>query len=249
MKFCKYCGKQLEDHETCTCQNVQETNSPYAVQSNKQPSEFGKKLGMAFKNMPMAFKSFWQGPDNIVNIAIKEKDILLSSVYSAIFFLATLLYNVFLILSLQTGIDKYTDIPLLGGLIDAVEIFNFGKILLTSIVMTILVGGLYVLLEGLINLVVCKKDAKSAFLNAFITFSIKSIPVSILFVLGGILSFASLTGSATQSTKMMLIVNLAVVIAVAICVFVAVKLLVWNCDISSATSALGDYSDYFGDFY
>lgn len=264
MKFCKYCGKQLEDNESCTCQNTVLSDALENSIPTQAPSGESKINDCSvLNNLLTSFKSFWKNPDSTVSIAIQERDITLSIIYSVVFFIATLLYNVFLFSSFNISMNSFDSIPLIGGYLSGFSVFNFGKILLTSIVMSLLIGGLYVLINVVINIIICKNNAKVAFLNAFITFSLKSIPFTVLLVLCGLLSFLSLylllaflvigityliislcsdisilIGSITKNTRVMLTVNLTIAICLMICLVVSCKFLIWNLNLSSVTNLL-----------
>ena len=261
MKFCRYCGKQLEDNESCTCKNTVLSDALENSIPTQAPSGESKiKDCSVLNNLLTSFKSFWKNPDSTVSIAIQERDITLSIIYSVVFFIATLLYNVFLF---NAGINSLDSIPYIGGYISGFIVFNFWKILLTSLVMSLLIGSLYVLINFVINIIICKNNVKVSFLNAFITFSLKSIPFTILLVLCGLLSFLSLylllaflvigityliislcsdisilIGSVTKNTKVMLAVNLSIAIALMICLVVSYKFLFWNLNLSSVTNLL-----------
>ena len=80
MKFCKYCGKQLEDNEVCSCQQpatpvqpVQQPVNPYQAAAPATPAK-PNKFVLAFKNFPTIFLSYWNNSKRIADIAKKEKE-------------------------------------------------------------------------------------------------------------------------------------------------------------------------------
>lgn len=196
MKFCKYCGAQLEDNSVCNCEksraahaqqanaqyqqpqyqnpvqpNAQPQQSPYAVNNNAVPA--GENAFVkALKNIPVVFTSFFKDSKTVIKTAKAEKDIVVASLFSAIFFIALILGNTFLMLSMSA--------------------LDFPKTLLVSLVMTVLIGGIYsVILFAYVKKFKSEENAGKAFIDAFITFSIESIPASIGWILVGLFALVS----------------------------------------------------------
>lgn len=202
MKFCKYCGAQLEDNAVCNCEksraaqaqqanaqyqqpvqpqqpqyqnpvqpNAQPQQSPYAVNNNAVPA--GENAFVkALKNIPVVFTSFFKDSKTVIKTAKAEKDIVVASLFSAIFFIALILGNTFLMLSMSA--------------------LDFPKTLLVSLVMTVLIGGLYsVILFAYVKKFKSEENAGKAFIDAFITFSIESIPASIGWILAGLFALVN----------------------------------------------------------
>lgn len=202
MKFCKYCGAQLEDNAVCNCEksraaqaqqanaqyqqpvqpqqpqyqnpvqpNAQPQQSPYTVNNNAVPA--GENAFVkALKNIPVVFTSFFKDSKTVIKTAKAEKDIVVASLFSAIFFIALILGNTFLMLSMSA--------------------LDFPKTLLVSLVMTVLIGGLYsVILFAYVKKFKSEENAGKAFIDAFITFSIESIPASIGWILAGLFALVS----------------------------------------------------------
>lgn len=196
MKFCKYCGAQLEDNAVCNCEksraahaqqanaqyqqpqyqdpvqpNAQPQQSPYAVNNNAVPA--GENAFVkALKNIPVVFTSFFKDSKTVIKTAKAEKDIVVASLFSAIFFIALILGNTFLMLSMSA--------------------LDFPKTLLVSLVMTVLIGGIYsVILFAYVKKFKSEENAGKAFIDAFITFSIESIPASIGWILVGLFALVS----------------------------------------------------------
>mgnify|MGYP001534803120 FL=1 len=213
MKFCKYCGAQLEDNAVCNCeksraaqaqaqqanaqaqpqyqqpfqpqqpkyqnpvqqqyaqpQNPQTQQSPYAV-NNTAPIG-GNAFVKALKNIPVVFTSFFKDSKTVIKTAKAEKDIILGALFSAIFFIALILGNMFLMLSMSA--------------------LDFPKTLLVSLVTTILIGGFYsVILFAYVKKYKTEENTAKAFIDSFITFSIESIPASIGWILAGLCALIS----------------------------------------------------------
>lgn len=196
MKFCKYCGAQLEDNAVCNCEksraahaqqanaqyqqpqyqnpvqpNAQPQQSPYAVNNNAVPA--GENAFVkALKNIPVVFTSFFKDSKTVIKTAKAEKDVVVASLFSAIFFIALILGNTFLMLSMSA--------------------LDFPKTLLVSLVMTVLIGGIYsVILFAYVKKFKSEENAGKAFIDAFITFSIESIPASIGWILVGLFALVS----------------------------------------------------------
>lgn len=299
MKFCKYCGAQLEDNAVCNCeksraaraqqvaaqaqqvnaqaqnqqpvqpqyqnpvqqqyaqqQNPQPQQSPYAVNNTMPAGE--NAFVKALKNIPVVFTSFFKDSKTVIKTAKAEKDIVIAALFSAIFFIALLLGNMFFMLSMH--------------------VLSFPKTLLVSLIMTVLIGGLYsVILFAYVKKYNPVENAGKAFIDAFITFSIESIPASIIWLLAGLSAFVSVycfifflvfemlylvislvnqikanVPEAKNSSLFTLIITLIVSVAFIIVFFIGARLTVWSFDVSSfATSALtsliggGSYSSWY----
>lgn len=202
MKFCKYCGAQLEDNAVCNCEksraaqaqqanaqyqqpvqpqqpqyqnpvqpNAQPQQSPYAVNNNAVPA--GENAFVkALKNIPVVFTSFFKDSKTVIKTAKAEKDIVVASLFSAIFFIALILGNMFLMLSMSA--------------------LDFPKTLLVSLVTTVLIGGFYsVILFAYVKKYKTEENTAKAFIDSFITFSIESIPASIGWILAGLCALVS----------------------------------------------------------
>lgn len=299
MKFCKYCGAQLEDNAVCNCeksraagaqqaaaqaqqvnaqaQNQQSVQTPYqnpvqqqyAQTQNPQPQQSPYAVNntmpvgenafvKALKNIPVVFTSFFKDSKTVIKTAKAEKDIVIAALFSAIFFIALLLGNMFFMLSMSA--------------------LSFPKTLLVSLIMTVLIGGLYsVILFAYVKKYNPTENAGKAFIDAFITFSIESIPASIIWLLAGLTALISVycfvfflvfemlylvislvnqikanVPDAKNSSLFTLILTLIVSVAFIIIFFIGARLTVWSFDVSSfATSALtsliggGSYSSWY----
>lgn len=288
MKFCKYCGAQLEDNAVCNCeksraaqaqaqqanaqaqpqyqqpvqpqqpqyQNPVQQQSPYAVNNTAPVGE--NAFVKALKNIPVVFTSFFKDSKTVIKTAKAEKDIILGALFSAIFFIALILGNMFLMLSMSA--------------------LDFPKTLLVSLVTTVLIGGFYsVILFAYVKKYKTEENTGKAFIDSFITFSIESIPASIGWILAGLCALISTylflfffvivmlyliislvnqvkanVPEAKNSTLFNLILTLIVAVAFIIVFYIGGKLTMWSFNTSSfATSALmslfggGSYSSLY----
>lgn len=281
MKFCKYCGAQLEDNAVCNCeksraaqaqqaqtqaqnqqpvqpqqpqyqnpvqqqyaqpQNPQPQQSPYAVNNATPAGE--NAFVKALKNIPVVFTSFFKDSKAVIKTAKDEKDIVLGALFSAIFFIALILGNMFLMLSMSA--------------------LDFPKTLLVSLVMTVLIGGFYsVILFAYVKKFKPEENTGKAFIDAFITFSIESIPASIGWILAGLFALVSAyvflfffaivmlylvislvnqvkanVPEAKNSALFTLILTLIVAVAFVIVFYIGTKLTMWSFNTGSfATNA------------
>lgn len=259
MKFCKFCGKQLNDNELCTCQQFRKpventegveqpiNSSPYASVKVASNNKINENISKGLKNFPVSFKAFWKNADSTIDIAKKENDFILSGIYTAILFIALLFFNMFLMLAIdRVEFSGYSLSDVGYGF------FNFGKVLLTAFVMTIVVEGVYILFNALTSILYKQGAAKDLFKNAFISVSLNSLPASILFFLSGVFAFVSfkfavillaialvyllvimfndtfkISGSITNSIKSYLVVLMAVVLF-ALFIYISLSMLKWN---------------------
>lgn len=286
MKFCKYCGAQLEDNAVCNCeksraaqaqaqqanaqaqpqyqqpvqpqqpqyqnpvqqqyaqpQNPQTQQSPYAVNNTAPIGE--NAFVKALKNIPVVFTSFFKDSKTVIKTAKAENDIILGALFSAIFFIALILGNMFLMLSMSA--------------------LDFPKTLLVSLVTAVLIGGFYsVILFAYVKKYKTEENTAKAFIDSFITFSIESIPASIGWILAGLCALISVymflfffvivmlylvislvnqvkanVPEAKNSALFTLILTLIVAVAFMIVFFIGAKLTMWSFNTSTfATSVL-----------
>lgn len=281
MKFCKYCGAQLEDNAVCNCEkstaaqaqqanaqyqqpvqpqqpqyqnpvqpNAQPQQSPYAVNNNAVPAGENAFI-KALKNIPVVFTSFFKDSKTVIKTAKAEKDIVVASLFSAIFFIALILGNTFLMLSMSA--------------------LDFPKTLLVSLVMTVLIGGLYsVILFAYVKKFKSEENAGKAFIDAFITFSIESIPASIGWILAGLFALVSVylflfffvivmlylvislvnqvkanVPEAKNSALFTLILTLIITVAFIIVFYIGSNLTMWSFNTSSFASNI--FASLLGD--
>lgn len=277
MKFCPYCGKQLQDNEVCSCRTqttapVQQPvqQSPYAAATPAQPMGENKFV-KALKELPNVLKSFLKDAKNTVNIAKANNDLMLAIVLSIVFFIAVFLSNCFTYLGLTISVKSM--LGMFGG---AISLFHFPQILVTSVVMTALIIVMFVLVTFLSNKLFNKEaDVKKCIVDAFITFSVYSLPASAGLLLAGLTGFLSIylllafvmftivylvfvlaqelkANEGVSSTKFTLLNVLFITIALAVVLYVGFNMALWCLDlgglIGSAVSGIGGsmLGDLFG---
>ncbi len=175
MKFCKFCGKQLADNEICSCQTQAQATAPAAKKASPYavggaPSVGGTKFVDALKNIPVVFTSYWTKSKEIIGVAKKTNDFILSALYCAILFLIMFGFNC--------------------CFFAAQKAFNFGIVILTALIGVVIFAGFYTLVKFVIVKMFNKQaDTKKAFIDAFIEFGIHSMPVSIFFIIAAIGGF------------------------------------------------------------
>ena len=224
-------------------QNPQTQQSPYAVNNTAPIGE--NAFVKALKNIPVVFTSFFKDSKTVIKTAKAEKDIILGALFSAIFFIALILGNMFLMLSMSA--------------------LDFPKTLLVSLVTTVLIGGFYsVILFAYVKKYKTEENTAKAFIDSFITFSIESIPASIGWILAGLCALISVymflfffvivmlylvislvnqvkanVSEAKNSALFTLILTLIVAVAFMIVFFIGAKLTMWSFNTSTfATSVL-----------
>ena len=218
----------------------------------------GNAFVKALKNIPVVFTSFFKDSKTVIKTAKAEKDIILGALFSAIFFIALILGNMFLMLSMSA--------------------LDFPKTLLVSLVTTILIGGFYsVILFAYVKKYKTEENTAKAFIDSFITFSIESIPASIGWILAGLCALISVymflfffvivmlylvislvnqvkanVPEAKNSALFTLILTLIVAVAFMIVFFIGAELTMWSFNTSTfATSVLtsliggGSYSSLY----
>ena len=237
-------------------QNPQTQQSPYAVNNTAPIGE--NAFVKALKNIPVVFTSFFKDSKTVIKTAKAEKDIILGALFSAIFFIALILGNMFLMLSMSA--------------------LDFPKTLLVSLVTAVLIGGFYsVILFAYVKKYKTEENTAKAFIDSFITFSIESIPASIGWILAGLCALISVymflfffiivmlylvislvnqvkanVPEAKNSALFTLILTLIVAVAFMIVFFIGAKLTMWSFNTSTfATSVLtsliggGSYSSLY----
>lgn len=214
MKFCQICGRPLNDGEVCNCQAQQQAapqqpqyqqpqqapyqQAPYQQSPYQQAPQAGRPAPggesafvKALKNIPVAAKSYFKGSDKVIGTAKAKKDILLPALYVAIFFLANLILSI-CFFARATSTSYYKGFGILQGVFATYKnYFNFGYVLLSALIMTVIVCGCYVLVRFLAMVIFAKKAPGTAIVEAFIEFGFHMIPVSCLVLLAALLGLAT----------------------------------------------------------
>lgn len=287
MKFCKYCGKQLDDNAVCDCQSSQQNAqkeqaqkvtftapqqqttstapqpqaSPYAVNPNAMPVGEGKFV-KALKNIPVVFTAYWKNAKQTIDVAKKENDLIIAGLFSAIFFIGVLLANCCLYGSIDAGFRGY------------LHIFNLGKILAASLLVTVITAVLYVVIKLVsVKIFVKQADAKKVFFDAFIEFAIHSMPITILLLVAGFSAFISYyislfllvfaiiylitalfaeiksdVPAVSNNFLFILLVSAFVTIGLCIVLYVMINMLSWCSGLTEAMNAVGSFTSGISNF-
>ncbi len=150
-------------------QQAQPTASPYAVSSKPEgDSPFVKAL----KNIPAAVKGYFIDSKAVISSAKKDKDIILASLLTVVLFLASLISSCFVFYG--NDLLRYSDI-------------NFGLIFFNSFMVALLSSIFYTLVRFCsIKIFNKETNAKNCFIDSFIDFAFHSIPVAMIYIVGGI---------------------------------------------------------------
>ncbi len=150
-------------------QQSQPTASPYAVSPKPEgDSPFVKAL----KNIPVAVKGYFMDSKAVISTAKKDKDIILASLLTAILFLASLISSCFVFYG--NGMLRFAGI-------------NFGLVFFNSLMVAVLSGVFYILVRFCSIKIFNKSiDTKNCFVDSFIDFAFHSIPVAMIYIVGGI---------------------------------------------------------------
>lgn len=291
MKFCKYCGKQLDDNAVCDCQALQQNAqkeqaqkvtftapqqqaqqqttftapqpqaSPYAVNPNATPVGEGKFV-KALKNIPVVFTAYWKNAKQTIDVAKKENDLIIAGMFTAIFFIGVLLANCCLYGSIDAGLGGYF------------HIFNFGKILVASLLVTVITAVLYVVIKLVsVKIFVKQADAKKVFFDAFIEFAIHSMPITILLLVAGFSAFISYyislfllvfaivylitalfaeiksdVPAVSNNFLFILLVSAFVTIGLCVVLYVMINMLSWCTGLTEAMNAVGSFTSGISNF-
>lgn len=291
MKFCKYCGKQLDDNAVCDCQALQQNAqkeqaqkvtftapqqqaqqqttftapqpqaSPYAVNPNATPVGEGKFV-KALKNIPVVFTAYWKNAKQTIDVAKKENDLIIAGMFTAIFFIGVLLANCCLYGSIDAGLGGYF------------HIFNFGKILVASLLVTVITAVLYVVIKLVsVKIFVKQTDAKKVFFDAFIEFAIHSMPITILLLVAGFSAFISYyislfllvfaivylitalfaeiksdVPAVSNNFLFILLVSAFVTIGLCVVLYVMINMLSWCTGLTEAMNAVGSFTSGVSNF-
>lgn len=287
MKFCKYCGKQLDDNAVCDCQASQQNAqkeqaqkvtftapqqqttstapqpqaSPYAVNPNATPVGEGKFV-KALKNIPVVFTAYWKNAKQTIYVAKKENDLIIAGLFSAIFFIGVLLANCCLYGSIDAGFRGY------------LHIFNFGKIIVASLLVAVITAVIYVVIKLVsVKIFVKQADAKKVFFDAFIEFAIHSMPITILLLVAGFSAFISYyislfllvfaivylitalfaeiksdVHAVSNNFLFILLVSAFVTIGLCIVLYVMINMLSWCSGLTEAMNAVSSFTSGISNF-
>lgn len=195
MKYCKHCGKPIEENGVCDCEkavaerqsagsgasNVADT--PYVAMPHSERPKQDSKFVDSLKNIPVILTSYMKNPKKTVGIAKKTDDIIAGGLFAAIMFLALLLSNCCYFGRIAAVSRGYIG-------------FNFGVALLSAFLTTLFAAGGYVLIAFVLRMAFKKADnGMKAFTDSVISFGVNSIVPAAAVILGGLfMLFASYIG-------------------------------------------------------
>lgn len=138
MKYCRYCGRQLSDDETCFCHEKKEAavnrNDATSIQCTNDI--FGK-IQKGILQFCKTYIGAWRNPAETIENVIRKKNYGILVIQGLILLACTLLFYIFFFLKVENWTGE-----LLGGIGSWLgisnEIFDFPKVLLTSIIMFVL---------------------------------------------------------------------------------------------------------------
>ena len=172
---------------------------PYGQPMPPRPAGDGKFV-KALKNIPVAFKSYFKNSDKVIGTAKAKKDTLLPLLYAAIFFLANLILGISFFArgtsySTSNGSYYFEGLGDLQGTFlknfKGFNYFNFGFVLLSALIMTVVVCVLYVGARFAAQAIFARKAPAQALVDSFIEFGFHLIPVSCLLVAAALLGLAT----------------------------------------------------------
>ncbi len=137
MKYCKYCGRQLQDHEFCNCPDTvknnpmttivptsekEQTNTtddecgatneiPY--QSESVPFTFEKKQSVfttAIKNIIPYLKAFIKSPANTLHTSAQNTDLPLAGIFYGFYVISVIMFDMILVSKLVTIIRNISNV-------------------------------------------------------------------------------------------------------------------------------------------
>lgn len=198
MKFCKHCGSQIADDAVCNCPDaVAERQgqaepqqpvsyvSPYAAQEAAQPmgeNKFVKSL----KNLPQALLSYIKDPKQTVAISKQTGDVIVAAIYTFILFIALLAANSCIFGKICVAFGPFASLASYASPVAGFG-FNFGLVLLASLMETVAITALYTLGKFvLLALNVKPLNAGKAITDSFISFGVNSIVPIAAIVVGGL---------------------------------------------------------------
>lgn len=169
MKFCKYCGSQLDDEAVCNCPGAMaERQETVATQPRQQENNF---VG----NMLAPLKTYFKDPKKAVDDRIKSKDFI-----TALIFIGALFFTMIAEKACVYGAEAFAGRPYID--------FNFGLVLLAALLSVSGLCAVYVGARFVIMAIVGKKpfNAVNALINSLISFGVNSLVPMGLILVGGL---------------------------------------------------------------
>lgn len=255
MPFCSKCGNNVPDGATfCSKCGAQVGAAPQQQTSFQQPGygyqpQADSKFVVSLKNIPAVLLTFWKDSADIIKRAKKDADVIGAGIFSVAFYVILVIFGC----CFSAKNLSYS--------------FDFGLILITSLIMAASIPALYVIAK-----LICVKPFNKTLLpskcinDAFIEYGYSLVPVSVLVLLAGLLGFIhfyvccfflglafaymlctlikEIYAAATDaSNEFVLNIVTALVLAVVLFIFfwLLFKQFMW-------LSRLGDYLNYFGGY-
>lgn len=188
MKFCRYCGTQLEDDELCKCDAAvkvysKTTDEVSFADINISPKSANKTITDVIKSFFETYIGAWKNPRTTIETSNSGKHYLLG-ISGALYFIATLVFLTFFFLKIKNWTGD-----LLGGLDSWLGIsdgmFDFSKVLLTSIIMAALIFVGNMLISFILTKVYSGNSESS---NHIMCSTVFALPASTLLVIAGLLA-------------------------------------------------------------
>lgn len=190
MKFCKFCGTQLEDTaafcKNCGAQLGAPANqAPAAAPVQSEPNAFAK----AFGKIPAFFKS----PAGTAKLASDNKEYGPAGILTGVFAISTFMYLLFYGLSNALRFNaQFITYGVVG--FSNLAVVRVGMIFIGAILLTLLAASVYILPTTLVR-IIFKKDVSfgRALGDAFAEFSVYALPLAAGLILAGLAAFIHTT--------------------------------------------------------
>ena len=209
MKFCKYCGKQLDDNAVCDCQASQQNAQKEQVQqvTFTAPQQQPQQQTMFTAPQPQAQQQPQASPyavnpnatpagEGKFVKALKNIPVVFTSYWKNPkqtidvakkendLVIAGLFSAIFFIGVLIATCCLYGSMHLI--------VFNFVKVFVASLLLAVFTAVFYVFAKFFsVKIFVKQAETKKAFFDAFIEFAVHSVPVTALLLVGGLTAFIS----------------------------------------------------------
>lgn len=200
MKYCKHCGNQIPDNAVCNCPGaVAERQAqggyqqPYQAQGYQQPG-YAAPARPRPANSPMngfagALKGYFQSPLKTVRDRQRAKDFITPLIVLGIMFFLLWGVNSCIFGNQAVVIHrKVNNVQMFG---DKLFAFNFGFVVLASLIETLTMALSYIGAKLVISLIFVKPiNPGKFFTDAFISFGVNSFVPLIAMVIGGLFYMA-----------------------------------------------------------
>ena len=189
MKFCKFCGTQLEDTaafcKNCGAQLGAPANqAPAAAPVQSEPNAFAK----AFGKIPAFFKS----PAATAKLASDNKEYGPAGILTGVFAISTFMYLLFY--GLSNALRFNAQFMTYGVGLSNLAVVRVGMIFIGAILLTLLAASVYILPTTLVR-IIFKKDVSfgRALGDAFAEFPVYALPLAAGLILAGFAAFIHTT--------------------------------------------------------